>query len=98
MKVARVSAARGHNVVLFDATDRLGGRVFLAAKSSLRRDLIGIVDWLEAELDLVKGDLPLNNLAEANDVLAEDPDVVIVATGGMLDTDTAPDSVPILST
>lgn len=98
MEAARVAAARGHCVVLFEAADRLGGQVLLAAKASMRRDLIGIVDWLATELEVLNVDVRLNTYAEAGDVLAENPDVVVVATGGVPDTDSAPPSVPVLST
>ena len=49
--------------------------------------MIGIVDWRVAELERLGVDLRLNLLADEDDVLAEEPDVVIVATGGVPDTD-----------
>ena len=87
LEAARVSAARGHEVVLFEAGARLGGQVLLAARAGWRRDLIGIVDWLAGELGHLGVDIRLNRYAEAEDVLAEAPDVVVVASGGLPDTD-----------
>ena len=55
----------------------------LAARASWRRDLIAVVDWRRAELERLGVTLRYNAYAEAGDVLAENPDVVIVATGGL---------------
>jgi len=86
MEAARVCALRGHRVVLLEATDRLGGQVNLAAKAPGREEIAGISGWLAAELEILGIEVRLNAYAEAEDVLAEEPDVVIVATGGLPDT------------
>ena len=86
LEAARVSAERGHTVVLFEAGADLGGQVRLAARTGLKRDLIGLVDWRAAELARLGVDIRLNTYAGADDVLAERPDVVLVATGGVPDT------------
>ncbi len=83
LEAARVSAARGHTVVLFEAADKPGGQILLAAKLQRRREIIGIVDWLAAEVQQLGVDCRFNTYAEASDVLAEDPDIVVIATGGL---------------
>jgi NADPH-dependent 2,4-dienoyl-CoA reductase/sulfur reductase-like enzyme len=85
LEAARVLAERGHRVVLLEAANRLGGQLVLAAKTRLRRELIGIVDWRIAELERLGVDIRPNVYAEAAYVLAEAPDLVIVATGGTPD-------------
>jgi len=82
LEAARVSAARGHEVVLLEATDRLGGQVNLAARLDRRREILGITGWLQREVELAGVEIRLNSYAEDADVLALGPDVVIVATGG----------------
>ena len=82
LEAARVSAARGHDVVLLEATDRLGGQVNLAARLDRRREILGITGWLQREVELAGVDVKFNSYAESDDVLALEPDVVIVATGG----------------
>lgn len=52
-----------------------------------RRELIGIVDWRLAQLERLGVDLRFSTYAELEDVTAEAPDVVMVATGGVPDTD-----------
>ncbi|MFO1090337.1 MAG: FAD-dependent oxidoreductase [Hyphomicrobiales bacterium] len=83
LEAARVSAQRGHTVVLFEAAAKLGGQLQIASSLSWRRDLIGIVDWLAAEVEQLGVDVRLNTFVEAADVLAEEPDVVVVASGGV---------------
>jgi N-methyl-L-proline demethylase len=83
LEAARVSAARGHKVVLFEAADKPGGQILLAAKLQRRREIVGIADWLAAEVEQLGVDCRFNNYAEASDVLAEDPDIVVIATGGL---------------
>jgi len=86
LEAARVSALRGHEVVLFEAASEPGGQVRLAARMKRRRELLGIVDWRVERCAEAGVDLRFNTLAEADDVLAQDPDIVIVATGGLPDT------------
>ncbi|WP_353477076.1 FAD-dependent oxidoreductase [Streptomyces violaceusniger] len=83
LEAARVLGERGHDVVVFEAGDRPGGQIRLAASNPRRGDLIQIVDWRIAECKHLGVDLRLGTYAEADDVLAEHPDLVIVATGGM---------------
>ena len=86
LEAARVSAARGHEVVLLEATDRLGGQVNLAARLDRRREILGITGWLQSEVELAGVDVRLNSYGDADDVLALAPDIVVVATGGIPNT------------
>ena len=90
IEAARVSAERGHKVTLFEATGKLGGQMLIAAKAEWRRDLLGIVDWYAARLEDLGVEIRWNTMAEAAEIEAEKPDVVIVATGGVPDTDYVP--------
>jgi hypothetical protein len=83
MEAARVLALRGHAVVLFEASGRLGGQVRLAEKAAWRRDLGAVADWLAAEVGHLGVTVRFDTLAGAGEVLAEAPDIVIDATGGV---------------
>lgn len=86
LESARVLAARGHDVVLFEAQDRVGGQVVLAARASERQsELLGITGWLEREVEHAGVDVRLGTPVDAADILAEAPAVVVVATGGWPD-------------
>ena len=83
LEAARVCAERGHQVVLFEAQDRVGGQVVVAARASERQaELMGVIGWLAAEVDLLGVEVRLNTPAEIAEVQAENPEVVIAATGG----------------
>jgi 2,4-dienoyl-CoA reductase-like NADH-dependent reductase (Old Yellow Enzyme family) len=87
LEAARVAAERGHAVTVFEAQDQPGGQIRLASRLPRRRDLIGIVDWRMAQLGERDVALRFSTYAEAADVLAEQPDVVFIATGGLPNTD-----------
>lgn len=83
LEAARVAAERGHKVVLFEAGTKLGGQLLIAVRATWRRDLIAIVDWRAAELQRLGVNVRLDHYATTEDVQAEQPDVVIIATGGL---------------
>jgi 2,4-dienoyl-CoA reductase-like NADH-dependent reductase (Old Yellow Enzyme family) len=83
LEAARVLGERGHEVVVFEASDTPGGQVRIAAGNPRRRDLFGVVDWRVDECKRHGVDLRCGILAEPGDIVAELPDIVIVATGGM---------------
>ena len=87
LEAARVSAERGHQVILFEAADQAGGQVRLAARSKRRAELIGIIDWRLERCAALGVEIRFNTLAEGAEVLAEKPDVVLIATGGLPNTD-----------
>jgi 2,4-dienoyl-CoA reductase-like NADH-dependent reductase (Old Yellow Enzyme family) len=87
LEAARVLAERGHRVTLFEAGSAPGGQLRIAAGLGRRMEILGIGEWLYGEVERLGVDPRFNVYAEAEDVLAEDPDLVIVATGGLPDTD-----------
>ena len=82
LEAARVCAERGHKVVLFEKSAAAGGQINLAAKAGWREALSGIPRWLVSQVKKLGVDLRLGVEACAADILAETPDVVILATGG----------------
>lgn len=87
LEAARVAAERGHNVTVFEAAPEPGGQVRLTAQSPRRREMIGIIDWRMAQCAARDVTFHFNTWAEASDVTALNPDVVIVATGGLPTTE-----------
>jgi 2,4-dienoyl-CoA reductase-like NADH-dependent reductase (Old Yellow Enzyme family)/thioredoxin reductase len=86
LEAARVASERGHRVTLFEAADRPGGQIRLTAQNARRREMIGIIDWRVAQCEKHGTQFRFNTWADADLVTAENPDVVIVATGGLPDT------------
>ncbi|MGJ8589337.1 MAG: FAD-dependent oxidoreductase [Yoonia sp.] len=83
LEAARVAAERGHDVTVFEAASEPGGQVRLTAQSPRRREMIGIIDWRMAQCAARDVTFHFNTWAEAADVTVLNPDVVIVATGGL---------------
>ena len=85
LEAARVCALRGHEVILLEALECLGGQVVLAATATWRREIIGITDWLGDEVHHLGVEIRLSNYADHDTVTGLDPDVVVIATGGLPD-------------
>ena len=86
LEAARVCAERGHEVVVFEASSEAGGQIQLAARSKRRKELVGIAEWRVARCEALGVQMRFNTFADASDVLAESPDIVLVATGGLPDS------------
>lgn len=82
LEASRVAAERGHVVLLLEAGDRLGGQINLARTVPWRENMSGITRWLESQVRRKGVDVRLGTFADAETVRAEQPDIVIVATGG----------------
>lgn len=87
LEAARVLGERGHRVVVFEAAPEAGGQLHLAARSPRRRELQAIIDWRLEQCQVQGVTFRFNSYAEAEEILAEDPELVIVATGGLPHTE-----------
>lgn len=81
LEAARVAALRGHKVVLAEAEPDLGGVVKLAGAAPNRAGIRDIIYWLQEEVYRLGVEVRTGAYMEAEDVVAEAPDKVIVATG-----------------
>jgi 2,4-dienoyl-CoA reductase-like NADH-dependent reductase (Old Yellow Enzyme family) len=81
MKAAAVAAARGHEAILCEATERLGGQALLAQQLPGRAEFGGIVTNLAREIELAGATVRTRTKVDRALVEAEKPDAVIVATG-----------------
>ncbi|EDQ35006.1 NADH:flavin oxidoreductase, Old Yellow Enzyme family [Hoeflea phototrophica DFL-43] len=87
LEAARVAAERGHRVTVFEAQPDAGGQIRLTAQNQRRREMIGIIEWRMAQCAARDVEFRFNTWAEAEEVMAESPDVVIIATGGLPHTE-----------
>ena len=87
LEAARVASARGHHVVVLEAAGQPGGQIRLSAQSPRRREMRGVVDWRVARCEEQGVQFHYHTLADAARVLAEQPDVVLIATGGLPHTE-----------
>src|SRR5205807_409974 len=72
---------RGHSVTLLERAGQLGGQMRLASLAPGRSELLRGVGYLEAQLERLGVVVRLEVEATPERVLAERPEVVIVATG-----------------
>jgi 2,4-dienoyl-CoA reductase-like NADH-dependent reductase (Old Yellow Enzyme family)/thioredoxin reductase len=87
LEAARVAAERGHDVLVFEASSQAGGQVRLTARSPRRQEMIGIIDWRMEQCRARGVQFRFETVADETDVLAERPDVVVIATGGFPHTE-----------
>jgi 2,4-dienoyl-CoA reductase (NADPH2) len=79
MEAARSFAVVGHDVVLWEASERLGGRLAMAARCDAPLDRF--LGWLRRELDRSGAAVELGVTATPERVAAAGFDEVVVATG-----------------
>lgn len=87
LEAARVASERGHDVEVFEAAADPGGQIRLTARTARRREMISIVDWRMAQCTARGVRFHFNTWADIDDVTALNPDVVIIATGGLPNTE-----------
>ena len=81
LEAARVAALRGHRVTLVEREAEVGGQLLIAARAPARAELAGILRFLARQVEKLAVPCRLRVEATADSVLAESPDVVIIATG-----------------
>ncbi len=81
MEAARIAAGRGHSVSLWEKGKRLGGNLAYAAMPPGKDDFITLLHYYEHELARSGVQVLLNRETTADEVAAEQADVVILATG-----------------
>ncbi|MFN7002299.1 MAG: FAD-dependent oxidoreductase [Roseinatronobacter sp.] len=87
LEAARVAAERGHDVVVHEAANDPGGQIRLTAQTPRRAEMMQIIQWRFAECERLGVEFRFNSFADAETVEGENPDVVIIATGGLPHTE-----------
>lgn len=90
LEAARVAAARGCRVTLWEKSAHLGGKVRIAAVPEFKRDLRPLLDFLSTQAEKAGVKIERNKCATPEMVRRHKPDVVILATGSRF----APPPVP----
>ena len=81
LEAARVSALRGHDVTLLEASDALGGALKPAGVPHFKQADRDLVAWYAATLAHLGVDVRLNTRVQAGDLAGQGYDEVVVATG-----------------
>lgn len=80
-QAARTLTERGHEVVLFEKNDRLGGLLNDVSRLPFKDDMLRHTEWLIKTTLNCGADIRLNTEATPELVMAEQPDAIIVAVG-----------------
>jgi mycofactocin system FadH/OYE family oxidoreductase 2 len=83
MWAAKMAGRRGHDVTLYDRNETLGGQVLTAMKGAGRDEFGVIIRNEKGQVDKAGAKVKLGVEATPEQVLAERPDVVIIATGSL---------------
>jgi NADPH-dependent 2,4-dienoyl-CoA reductase/sulfur reductase-like enzyme len=81
LECARVARLRGHQVVLFEKEPEFGGQTLIARNAPARQDFDGACRYAALQCRKHGVDLRPGVAADAEAVLRESPDVVVLATG-----------------
>jgi NADPH-dependent 2,4-dienoyl-CoA reductase/sulfur reductase-like enzyme len=82
MQAALTASERGHEVVLFEKSEKLGGNLVLASGLAIKGDMRRYLGWLVRQTEKAPGvTLKLDTEATLQIVKAENPDVIILALG-----------------
>ncbi len=81
MKAAAVAASRGHKVILYEASNALGGQVNLAQLLPGRAEFGGAITNLKREMDNAGVRIETGVKVDRNLIDRENPDAVMIATG-----------------
>ncbi|WP_417143696.1 FAD-dependent oxidoreductase [Raoultibacter massiliensis] len=87
MEAARIAALRGHAVTVYEKKDAVGGLLdFAHAVKGPHENLDALRAYLAHQLEVTGVDVVTGQQVDADFVKEKNPDVVIVATGGLRDS------------
>ena len=81
MKFAEIAAKRGHQVTLYEKSNRLGGQINLAERLPYRDEIGEVTRYLKIQLQKLNVVCKLGVEVDCDFVINQNPDVVVVATG-----------------
>jgi NADPH-dependent 2,4-dienoyl-CoA reductase/sulfur reductase-like enzyme len=82
MEAARSAAIRGHEVVLLEAEQEIGGQLRHSMRPTFhRREMIALLDWWKAELGRLKVEVRVGNAVTPESIDGLVADEVLIATG-----------------
>ena len=81
LEAARIAKMRGHDVVLFEESNELGGVLKLVLEEKTKLRIKKLVEWYKSTLKKLNVTIRLNEKVLPETIKKEVPDVVILATG-----------------
>jgi 2,4-dienoyl-CoA reductase-like NADH-dependent reductase (Old Yellow Enzyme family) len=81
MEAARVSKLRGHEVEIYEKSNKIGGLIPLVASEYKKEDFMNIVNYLESQLTKLGIKVHLNKELTKEQIVGLKPDIIVLATG-----------------
>ena len=81
MEAAITAAQRGFKVELWEKSDRVGGNLWAAGGPDFKGDVRKLITYMETQMKKLGVQVTLNKDVQAEDVLAQQWDKVVLATG-----------------
>lgn len=83
LEAARTARERGHNVIVYEKENLIGGQINLICKRPKRKGMGAVITYLSHMLDKLHVPVITGKEMTVDMVMGENPDVVIVTTGSM---------------
>lgn len=90
LEFTRVAALRGHNIVLIDKSDRLGGKLKAASVSDKKDKIRWLIEWQVKEVALSGAEIRLGCNIQDIDFSKEKFDLLVMAVGAEADKGRVP--------
>ncbi len=81
LEAARIAKTRGHEVVLFEESNELGGVLKLVLEEKTKLRIKKLIDWYKSTMKKLDITIKINEKVLPETIKKEAPDVVILATG-----------------
>jgi 2,4-dienoyl-CoA reductase-like NADH-dependent reductase (Old Yellow Enzyme family)/thioredoxin reductase len=81
LEAARIAKMRGHDVVLFEESNELGGVLKLVLEEETKLRIKKLIDWYKSTMKKLDITIKINEKVSPETIKKEAPDVVILATG-----------------
>jgi len=83
LEAARVLSLRGHQVILYEKRETLGGNLLAASVPSFKEDVKRLLEWYRLQIEKLGVKIRLKTEVTPTLVEEKSPDVVILATGSV---------------
>ena len=81
LEFAMIAASRGHNIILYEKNNYIGGQLKLAAVPPYKQEILEFINYLERKVRNLGVKVELNKQVDSKIINLINPDVLIVATG-----------------
>jgi NADPH-dependent 2,4-dienoyl-CoA reductase/sulfur reductase-like enzyme len=81
--VAWVAAKRGHHVHVYEKQAALGGQLLPGSRPSHKAELKSLIQFQKKQAEIFGVTCHLNHAVDEEDIMSENPDVIVLATGSL---------------